>query len=337
MNTDTLFPPQASTFSGSLDALLGGAISVALLIVVLVVSVICTMWLYRRMTNSSWPAFSTLRSIRAAAVLAALTGVLTLFFWGKVIRQNLQTVPIHAITLDVALDPGQWQVSRADGPEEMNEVHVPVGQPIHLRIHSRIPTHYFSIPALRVGQELTVDQTTSLWFQAVAPGTYPIFGVAPAKVLAMMPADYAKWMARLKRPVPTPVAALPSPKVLTLSAKPASPAVVQAKEKPVDPALIKEGISLFKSMGCVGCHRPGAVGGGPVLKGVYGATVQIQDLGPVVADDAYLRESILNPRAKIVEGHEATMPAFEGRISDQELRALLAYIRSLATPGGNHP
>ena len=85
-------------------------------------------------------------------------------------------------------------------------------------------------------------------------------------------------------------------------------------------------------LGCVTCHRSDATGRGPSLVGVFGKPQRLANGTTVIADESYLRESILNPQAKVVRGYQPLMPADQGQISEDNLVTLLAYIKSLEKP-----
>ena len=96
---------------------------------------------------------------------------------------------------------------------------------------------------------------------------------------------------------------------------------------------VAAGAKLFQDLVCNTCHMGDTQGRGPVLTGVYGKPVQLQGGGTVIADDAYLRESIVNPQAKIVAGFQPVMPTFQGLVTEEQLLQLIAYVRSLSQPG----
>jgi cytochrome c oxidase subunit 2 len=95
------------------------------------------------------------------------------------------------------------------------------------------------------------------------------------------------------------------------------------------------GERLFNERACNTCHLPSGEGRGPSLVGLLGSTVKLEGGGTAVADETYVRESILNPAAKIVAGFQPLMPTFQGQLSEEQLVELLAYMRSLGPkPGG---
>jgi cytochrome c oxidase subunit 2 len=102
------------------------------------------------------------------------------------------------------------------------------------------------------------------------------------------------------------------------------------KEPVADGTLAWNGRKLFLKNQCLTCHSAEAQAKGPNLEGLWGKAVPLKDGGMVRVDEQYIRESILRPRAKVVEGWEPIMPAFDKeKISEEEMIALIAYIKSL--------
>jgi len=125
--------------------------------------------------------------------------------------------------------------------------------------------------------------------------------------VVMDPADYQAW----------------------LTAEAPAPAGVAAGGE----SLVAAGRALFEKNGCVTCHQPGSVLG-PMLAGIVGTSVTLQDGSTVKVDEDYLRESILTPQAKVVKGFAPVMPTFKGQLNEEQILQLIAYIKSLgATPG----
>jgi cytochrome c oxidase subunit 2 len=194
------------------------------------------------------------------------------------------------------------------GQREINELHVPVGRPVKLIMGSEDVLHSYYIPAFRVKADVIPGRYNHLWFQASKPGTYHLFcaeycGTKHSgmigSVVAMEPADFQSWRDGGK-----------------------------AEDSPV-----AAGAKLFQDLACVSCHQEGSQGRGPVLTNVFGHQVELQGGGKVLADEAYLRESIVNPQAKIVAGFQPLMPTFQGMVTEEQLLQLIAYIKSLSAPG----
>jgi len=328
-----LFSSHASTLASAIDGLMAGGIGFALLIGVASAGLLGSLLLHRFFTKATEPSDRIMGMMRLGVVGVTFSLVLLLFSWSHHTHQTLRHPPPDALNFDVSLKYGLWQVSRFDGRSEVNELHIPVGVPVKLVIRSEEQPHTLTIPAFRLGVRVTPAKAETIWFQATQPGQYPVLGPMKAQIVALMPAAYEKWEGR-----PKPVPPLPSPPdEANLVATKASPTKVRVPAVVADdPALIKEGARQFKLMGCLSCHRFGAIEGGPLLQGVYGSTVELEGGATVVADDAYLRESILKSREKVVLGYKPSMPTFDGRISDAELNALVAYVKSLKKKGGAH-
>jgi cytochrome c oxidase subunit 2 len=174
--------------------------------------------------------------------------------------------------------------------------------------------HSFYVPAFRVKQDAVPGRYSSLWFEATIPGEYHLFcaeycGTLHSgmigRVVAMEPAAFEAWLG---------------------GAEPGQANV------PVEAA----GEALFRAQGCGTCHRADGSGQGPALQGLFGKQVALATGESIVADEAYLRESILMPNAKVVSGYQALMPTFQGLLSEEDVMRLIAYVRSLqATQGGS--
>jgi len=201
-----------------------------------------------------------------------------------------------------------WKAQHMDGQREINELHIPVGRPVKLLMGSEDVIHSFYIPAFRVKADVIPGRYNTLWFEPNKAGTYHLFcaeycGTKHSgmigSIVAMEPADFDKWAGGGK-----------------------------AEDSPV-----AAGAKLFSDLTCITCHRAGAQGRGPNLANLFGHEVELQGGAKVIADEAYVRESILNPQAKIVNGFQPIMPTFQGLVSEEQLLQLIAYVRSLSQSG----
>jgi cytochrome c oxidase subunit 2 len=190
-------------------------------------------------------------------------------------------------------------------------LHVPVGRNVRLTLGSEDVLHDYSIPAFRVKMDVVPGKLTTMWFKATVPGTYHLFcaeycGTKHSgmigQIYAMEPQAYEAWLAGG-------------------SGGPAVPPA-QAGEK------------LFTgSFACSSCHKADGKGPGPKLAGVYGSQVELADGRKVLADDNYIRESIMVSSAKVVKGFQPIMPPFQGLINEEQVIQLIAYIKSLKADG----
>jgi cytochrome c oxidase subunit 2 len=201
-----------------------------------------------------------------------------------------------------------WKLQHPGGKQEINELHVPVGQPVKLTMATEDVIHSFFVPAFRVKQDVVPGRYTTLWFEATRVGEYRLFcaeycgtlhSAMGGRVVVMEPADYQSWLSG-GEPTESPVVA---------------------------------GARLFEQRGCKSCHQVASGQRGPALEGLLGSTVRLAGGDAVVADEDYLRESILTPNAKLVEGYRPLMPTFRGQLSEESLLQLIAYIKSLSPPG----
>jgi cytochrome c oxidase subunit II len=232
--------------------------------------------------------------------------MLTFFIWGAVIYFQERTPPADATEVYVVAKQWMWKIEHMEGQREINELHVPTGQDVKLIMTSQDVIHSFFIPAFRIKQDVLPGRYTTLWFKATKPGVYHLFcaeycgtmhsGMG-GSIVVMEPQEYAQWMAGSS--------SLP---------------------------LQETGQQLFSSLGCSTCHRTDVQGRGPNLTGIYNKPVLLEDGRTVVADENYVRESILNPTAKIVSGFKPVMPTFQGIVSEEQLNALVAYVKSLSQP-----
>jgi cytochrome c oxidase subunit 2 len=228
---------------------------------------------------------------------------MVMFVWGASVFFAIRRPPDDAEEVFVVAKQWMWKVQHLGGQREINELHVPAGRPVRLRLISEDVIHDFFVPAFRVKVDVLPGRYATLWFEATKPGTYHFFcaqycGTNHSRmvghVIVMEPARFQAWLN---------------------SRAEGSPAL--------------EGRKLFMKFRCVACHSASARARAPVLEELLGQQVPLRDGGTVTADKSYLRESILTPKAKVVAGFEPIMPTFQGQISEEELLRIIAFIKSL--------
>jgi cytochrome c oxidase subunit 2 len=235
---------------------------------------------------------------------------LVMFAWGAKIFFTMHAPPPNAVEYWVTAKQWMWKIQHPEGVREINSFHIPVGVPVKLMMTSEDVIHSFYVPAFRVKQDVLPGRYTSMWFEADKPGVYHLFcaeycGAEHSKmggtVTVMTPEDYQTWL---------------------------SGGVVSAQ------SLVASGGQLFHSLACVTCHEAasGRVQRGPSLAGVFGSQVALEDGATVVADENYIRESILRPQAKTVAGYPKIMSTYEGQVGEEQMAELVAYVKSLAKP-----
>lgn len=303
-----LAPEQASTFAKRVDLIFGVFMGINLLLTltVAVVALYCTVK-YRqgsKADRSNPPESSTRIEITWVTALTVI--VLAIFVWAARAYFDMYAPPARAIQMYGIGKQWMWKFQHPDGQWEIDELHVPVGQPIKLLLASQDVIHSFYVPAFRVKQDVLPGRYTMAWFEATKPGRYHLFcaeycGTQHSgmigHVIVMDPAEYEQWLKG------GPV----------------------ARGQP----MAEAGQQLFQSLGCSGCHRADGTGLGPPLAGVFGKPVPLQSGEIVIADERYVRDSILLPTRQIVAGYNPVMPSFQSRLGEEQLLQLVEYIKSL--------
>jgi cytochrome c oxidase subunit 2 len=236
---------------------------------------------------------------------------MAIFLWGAVVYFNGRTPPRDSTEVYVVAKQWMWKIEHAEGQREINELHVPVGRDVKLIMTSQDVIHSFFVPAFRMKQDVLPGRYTIAWFRATKPGRYHLFcaqycGTQHSgmigDIVVMEPSQYEAWM----------------------SGGSTGP-------------LSATGEKIFAELGCATCHRTDTQGRGPNLQGVFGGPVLLEDGRTVTADENYVRESILDPGAKVVKGFKPVMPTFQGLVSEEQLNALIAYVKSLSKAGTAGP
>ena len=300
-------PPGASSFADGIDWLHLFVITTTLLgvFVITLVGLIFLIRYRQRPGDDSTPAI--VATGKREAVLVFGTLALFLLWWVLGYRQYLamRRRPAHATAVYVTAKQWMWKFSHDDGRLENDVLTVPVGHPVELIMTSRDVIHSFYVPAMRVKQDVLPGRYVTLWFEPVRPGIYPIncaeyCGVSHSAMLGevhvLSDADYRSWL-----------------KDSTL----AQPLAALGREAAVKHA-------------CLSCHTvDGQKHIGPTWSGLYGSEVTLAGGEHVIADAAYLTESMMDPGARIVAGYQSVMPTYLGSLDPAETAAIVEYIRSL--------
>ena len=303
-----LLPEQASTFAERLDALYYFLIAVSVFFSLLIFFLVITFAVkYRRRSDDERPLPITgdLR-LEMLWTIIPLCLVMVMFTWGANLYFTMSSPPAEAMEILVVAKQWMWKFQHQQGQREINELHVPVGQPIKLTMASEDVIHSFYVPAFRIKMDVIPGRYTTTWFEATKTGDYHLFcaeycGTTHSgmggRVIAMKPTRYQQW----------------------LSGGVTGESPVVAGER------------LFQQLGCDTCHLAVSGARGPALDRLFGKPVQLRSGETVIVDETYIRESILSPNAKIVSGYQPIMPTFKGLISEEGLLEVIAYIRSLGT------
>jgi cytochrome c oxidase subunit II len=234
---------------------------------------------------------------------------MTMFAWGARVYFDQYKPPDNAIEVYVVGKQWMWKLQHATGQREINELHIPVNRKIKLIMTTEDVIHDFFVPAFRTKADVVPGRYQTLWFEATKAGRYHLFCAEycgmnhsgmTGSVIVMEPREFDDWLSGNTGNV-TPAAA---------------------------------GQQLYQTLGCASCHGANGEGGrGPTLEGIFGNVQQLESGGSVRVDEAYLRESITNPQAKLVAGFGPIMPTFQGQVSEDQLVQLIAYIKSLHATG----
>ena len=303
-----LFPERASTIAGEVDALyfflIGLSVVMSVLIATLVVSF--AVKFHRRHADEVGAQVHGGLMLELAWTFVPFLIAMGIFFWGAKIYLVMASPPRETLNIYVVGKQWMWKVQHTTGQREINQLHLPVGRPVKLIMTSEDVIHNFSIPAMRVKADVIPGRFVQIWFEPTRPGTYQIFcaeycGTQHSgmigQVVVMDASAYQTWLSGGEG----------------------------------EGSLASTGEKLFADLACNTCHRPDSSGRGPVLQNVFGHPVQLHDGTIVTADENYLRESILTPAAKLTAGYQPVMPAFQGLVSEEQLLALIEYVKSLST------
>jgi cytochrome c oxidase subunit 2 len=305
-----LFPQQASAQAGQVDGIYFFLVAVSAFFSILIATlvVVFAVKYRRRHRNEVGYAIHGSLALELMWTIIPFGIAMVMFGWGAKLFFDLYRPPAGAMEIYVVGKQWMWKVQHMDGQREINELHVPVGRPVKLIMGSEDVLHSYYIPAFRVKADVIPGRYNVLWFTATKPGTYHLFcaeycgtkhsGMV-GSVIAMEPQDFQAW----------------------LSGGGASESPVAAGQK------------LFQDLACITCHTGDATARGPQLANLYNSSVRLQDGSTVTADDSYIRESIVNPQAKVVAGFQPIMPTFQGLVTEEQLLQLIAYVRSLSQQG----
>lgn len=301
-----LFPQTASTMASRVDAIYFFLVGVAIFFSLLIAGFILyyAVKYRRRAPNSVGGVIVGGTVLEVTWTVIPLLITLLAFGWGASVYFAMSRPPDETLNIYVVGKQWMWKFQHLDGQREINELHVPVGRAVKLIMTSEDVIHDFFVPAFRTKADVIPGRYTSVWFQPTKPGRYHLFcaeycgtqhsGMV-GEIIVMDPAEYQTWLSG------------------------GAP----------EGSLASAGEKLFTDLACNTCHRPDAQGRGPVLQGLFGATVTLHNGEIVVVDEAYVRESILNPAAKITAGFQPIMPTFQGLVTEEQTLQLVEYVKSL--------
>jgi cytochrome c oxidase subunit 2 len=305
-----LFPQQGSTMAGEVDALYFFLLGMSLFFSVLIAAAVVYFSIrYRRRSEEEMPqAIHGSLPLEITWTAIPLVIVIFIFAWSAKIFVGFYRVPAGSMEVYVVGKRWMWKAQHMTGQREINELHVPVGTPVKVLLTSEDVIHSFYVPAFRVKKDALPGRYTTLWFEATEPGEYRLYcaeycgtkhSEMKGRIVVMEPDAFQTWLSGGSTG-----------------------------------SMAEEGKKLFETLACQTCHQPTAQGRGPRLEGIFGQPVRLAGGGTVTADAEYIRESIVHPTAKIVEGYQPIMPTYQGLVSEEGISQLVAYIQTLKGPGG---
>ncbi len=302
-------PPPDSTTAGSVDSLFYFILWVSVFFFALI-NVLMAWFVirYRRRDGvgpGDAPSHNTLLEITWSVI--PLIIVVVIFYWGLTGYMNMRLPPRESYEIDVVARQWGWQFNYANGYTDPI-LHVPAGEPVRLIMRSEDVIHSLSIPDFRVKMDLVPGRYTRTWFNAKEAGVHELYCTEycgtghsdmTTQVIVHEPGTFLKWLEKAAAGI-------------------------------ADMTPAERGRRLYVTNGCAGCHSiDGSAKTGPSFKGIWGQTHRFSNASPAVVDENYIRESIVDPSAKITEGYDDKMNSYLGTFSDEELGYLIKFIQSL--------
>lgn len=308
-----LFPVQASTVAPMVDHLFYYLVAVTMFFTVgIFLTIFYFAIRYRRRSEAEMP-----RPVHGVLSLEILWSVIpfgltmVMFVWGASVYFTMNRPPNDAKQVYVVAKQWMWKLQHMEGQREINELHIPLGQAVKLTMTSEDVIHSFYVPAFRTKSDVLPGRYATTWFKPTKTGKFHLFcaeycGTKHSGMIGwvyvMEPQDYQAWLSG-----------------------------------GATGSLASSGERLFHDLACVNCHHLDDQGRCPNLRNLYGSQVPLSDGTKVVADEEYLRESILNPSVKIVAGFQPIMPTFQGLVTEEGVLQLVEYIKSLTPKPGSPP
>jgi cytochrome c oxidase subunit 2 len=317
-----LLPYEDSSYATNVDAIFLSLVLLCGFITLAVFAVMIAFCIrYRagsKADRSHYPSHGRQLGIELTWIVIPLVIFIGLFVWAGNVYYQMFSPPSEGLPIYVIGKQWMWKIEHPGGRREINQLHVPVGRNIVLTLTSQDVIHDFDVPAFRIKHDVLPGRYVRMWFKATQTGTYHLFcgqycgdfhSQMVGSIIVMSEIDYAKWL--------------------------------QNPGQNTSETLAAEGSRYFHSLGCSGCHEGSQVIHAPSLDGIYGQPVPLQSGQVLIANDDYLRDSILQPSKNIPAGYQPIMPSFQGLLSEEQIVALIAYIKSQRTDyppkAGNAP
>lgn len=310
---DLFLPPAKSTLAEQTDTLFWFVhLSSLVLTVGLIAVIIYFVYKYRRKSEDEvTPLITHNNKLEVTWSVIPLVLVIIVFGWGYQVFLNQRVIPDDAYEIQVTAQMWTWQFTYQNGARSNNELHVPADRPVKLIMNSNDVIHSFFVPDYRLKQDVVPGRYTEMWFNAPEPGESTIFCTEYcgdghsdmlAEVIVHEQEDFEMWLAENE----------------------------SGGSKPEDLAPAEWGEQLTQEYACNTCHSTdGTQLTGPTWQGKFGSEEALSDGSTVTVDENYIRESILEPSAKVVEGFPDVMNTYQGQLNDEQINAIIEYIKTL--------
>ena len=306
-------PPARSTIAGDVDKLFFFIYYIAIgFFLLVVIAAIYFLIKYRRKGGEPGLTDGRDHNFKLELVWTIIPTILVfiVFVWGFRTYLRMNVAPKDAMEVKVTGQQWFWTFDYPNGATSMNQLVVPYGKPVKLLLSSKDVIHSFYVPDFRIKMDVLPNRYTTIWFDANRVGTYNLFcteycgtghSTMLGKVKVVADDEYEDWLKK----------------------------VGSGSDNDETP-LPELGEKIYKSKACMTCHSTdGKAGVGPSFKGVFGHEVEFADGSKATVDENYIRESVLNPQAKVVKGFAPVMPTFQGLLTDREIDGVIAYIKTL--------
>jgi cytochrome c oxidase subunit 2 len=298
------WPQQASTTAREVDVLLyflagiTGAVALLVAILLIVFSVV-----YRRRPGRQSQRVNNFVPLELFWTLTPLAIFMVIFVWGATVYYGAYRPPDNATVIYGIGKQWMWKFQHPEGQREINELHVAVGEPFQVMLTSEDVIHSFFVPDFRIHMDVLPNRYTSVWFQATRTGVYQLecsqycgtsHSEMVGQVIVMTRPEYDNWL-----------------------------------QFHAEGSMALKGRQVFLKYRCVSCHSPGPGQHAPLLEDIYGKPVRLTNGQTVMVDAEYIRRHILHPGVQVVVGWENIMPTFQGRMSEEEILQVIAFVKTL--------
>ena len=304
-------PPANSTIASEVDALFYFIYYTAIVFFVLVISFTAFFVFKYRRRGEKQLTSGVDHNLKLEVLWTVIPTILVIivFVWGFRTYLKMNVAPRDALEIKATGQKWFWTFDYQNGANSLNDLYVPVSQPVKLLMSSQDVIHSFFVPDFRVKMDVLPNRYTITWFEALNVGEYDIYcteycgkghSEMLGKVMVLSKEDYALWLENAAIDIPEGV------------------------------SLEEAGAELYQTKACITCHSiDGKPGVAPSFLGLFGSREKLTDGSDILVDENYIRESILNPQAKVTLGYQPVMPTFQGVLKDRQIDALITYIKSL--------